>query len=43
MIRNIEYYQNRITQMESRTGRENGNIVKKLKRKIRNLQKQESK
>ena len=43
MIRSVEYYQNRIAKMESRTGRENGNIVKKLKRKIRNLQKQEGK
>ena len=43
MIRNIEYYQNRINLLESRTDRENGNIIKKLKRKIRSLQKQEEK
>ena len=43
MIRNIKHYQNRIELMEGRTGRENGNIIRKCKRKIRNLQKQESK
>lgn len=43
MVRDIRYYQNRIELLEGRTGRENGNIVKKLKRKIRNLQKQENK
>ena len=43
MIRDIRYYQNRIALMEGRTSRENGNIIKKLKRKIRNLQKQEDK
>lgn len=41
MIRNIDYYQNRINLLESRKGRENGNIIKKLHRKIRSLQKQE--
>lgn len=40
MIRNIRYYQNRISLMKGRAGNDNGNIVKKLKRKIRNLQKQ---
>lgn len=39
MIRDIRYYQNRISLMEGRAGNDNGNIVKKLKRKIRNLQK----
>lgn len=43
MIRDIRYYQNRIELLEGRTGRENGNIIKKLQRKIRNLQKQENK
>ncbi len=43
MIKDIRYYQNRINLLESRTGRENQNIVKKLKRNIRKLQKQESK
>ena len=42
-IRDIKHYQNRIELMEGRTGRENGNIIRKCKRKIRNLQKQESK
>lgn len=43
MVRDIRYYENRISLMEGRAGRENGNIIKKLKRKIRNLQKQEGK
>lgn len=43
MIRDITYYQNRINLMEGRAGRENGNIIKKCKRKIRNLQKQKGK
>ena len=43
MIRDIKHYQNRIELMEGRTGRDNGNIIRKCKRKIRNLQKQESK
>ena len=40
MIRNIAYYQNRINLLSSRTGRENQNIIAKLKRKIRKLQEQ---
>lgn len=43
MIRDIRYYENRINLMEGRAGRENGNIIKKCKRKIHNLKKQESK
>lgn len=43
MIRDIRYYENRIALMEGRAGRENGNIIKKCKRRIRNLQKQEGK
>ena len=43
MIRDIMHYQNRIALMEGRAGRENGNIIKKCKRKIKNLQKQENK
>ena len=43
MIRDIRHYQNRIELMEGRAGRENGNIIKKCKRKIRQIQKQESK
>lgn len=39
-FRDINYYQNRIDTMEGRANRENHNIVRKLKRKIRNLQKQ---
>lgn len=39
MTRDVRYYENRIKLMEGRTGKDNGNIVKKLKRKIRNLQK----
>lgn len=39
MVRNILYYQNRITLMEGRAGRENAKIIRKLKRKIYNLQK----
>ena len=42
MNRDIRYYQNRIALMQGRAGRENGNIIKKLKRKIYNLQKQET-
>ena len=37
MIRDIRHYQNRIELLEGRTSRDNGNIVKKLKRKIRLL------
>lgn len=36
--RDVRYYQNRIDLMESRNGRNNASIVRKLKRKIRNLQ-----
>ena len=43
MARDIRHYQNRIEVMEGRSGKENGNIIKKLKRKIRSLQKQEPK
>lgn len=43
MLRDIRHYQNRIEVMEGRAGRENGNIIKKLKRKIRILRKQEPK
>ena len=43
MIRNIEYYQNRISLLEKRTKCDNGNIIKKLKRQIRNIQKQNNK
>lgn len=43
MIRDIKHYQNRISLMEGRSGRDNGNIIRKCKRKIRNLQKQEAK
>ena len=43
MTRNVLHYQNRIELMEGRTSRENGNIIRKCKRKIRNLQKQETK
>lgn len=43
MIRDIRHYQNRIELMEGRAGRENGNIVKKCKRKISQLQKKEKK
>lgn len=42
-MRDIQYYQNRITLMEGRAGRENGNIIKKCKRRIKNLQKQANK
>ncbi len=39
MIRDELYYQNRINKLESRHGKENKNIVNKLKRQIRNLNK----
>ena len=42
MDRDILHYQNRIELMESRHGRENGNIVAKLKRKIAKLKEKES-
>ena len=38
MIRTITYYQNRIELLKSRTGKENGNIIRKLERNIRKLQ-----
>lgn len=41
MTRDIKYYQNRIVLMEGRAGRDNSNIIKKCKRRIKNLQKQE--
>lgn len=43
MIRDIRYYENRIELMEGRAGRENGNIIKKCKRKIRQIEKQNKK
>ena len=43
MNRDVLHYQNRIELMEGRTGRENGNIIRKCKRKIRNIKKQETK
>lgn len=42
-MRDIRYYQNRIALLEARSGCENGNIIKKLKRKIRSLQKKDVK
>ncbi len=42
MIRNIQHYQNRIELMEGRTGRENGNIIRKCKRKIAQLKEKET-
>lgn len=39
MIRDIRHYENRIELLRSRTGRDNGAIIRKLERKIRNLQK----
>lgn len=38
MTKDIAYYQNRIELMSGRTDRENANIIKKCKRKIRALQ-----
>ena len=43
MIRDIRHYQNRIELMEGRSGRDNGNIIKKCKRKIAQLKQKESK
>ena len=43
MLRNIVYCQNRIDMLEGRVGKENKNIIRKLKRKIYNLQKTETK
>jgi hypothetical protein len=43
MIRDIRHYQNRIDLMEGRSGRDNGNIIKKCKRKIAQLKEKESK
>ena len=42
MIRDIRHYQNRIELMEGRTGRDNGNIVRKCKRKISQIKEKES-
>ena len=39
VIRDARYYQNRINLLVNRD-KENGNIVKKLQRKLRNLEKQ---
>ena len=38
MKHDVIYYQARIDVLSSRTGRENGRIIAKLKRKIRQLQ-----
>lgn len=43
MNRNILHYQNRIETMSGRAGRENGKIIAKCKRKIRQLKEKESK
>ena len=43
MIRDIRHYQNRIELMEGRSGRENGNIIKKCKRKIAQIKEKEDK
>lgn len=43
MIRDIRHYENRIYLMSGRAGRENGSVIRKCKRKIRQLQKQDSK
>lgn len=43
MNRDILHYQNRIDTMSGRAGRENGNIIKKCKRKIAQLKAKESK
>ena len=42
MIRDIQHYQNRIELMQGRTGRENGNIIRKCKRKIARLKEKET-
>lgn len=38
MVRNRLYYENRIALLESRHGRENGRIIAKLRRILRNLE-----
>ena len=43
MIRDIRYYENRIELMEGRAGRDNGNIIKKCKRKICQIEKRNKK
>ena len=43
MNRTVLHYQNRIDLLTGRSGRENGRIIAKLKRRIRKLQEQESK
>ena len=43
MIRDVNYYQNRIDLLSGRTNRDNGRIITKLKRKIRKLKENESK
>lgn len=42
MTRDIRHYQNRIGLMEGRSGRENGKIIQKCKRKIAKLKSKES-
>ena len=42
MIRDIRHYQNRIELMEGRTNRDNGNIIRKCKRKIAQIKEKES-
>ena len=37
MVRNRLYYENRITLLESRHGRENGRIIAKLRRILRKI------
>ena len=41
-IRDIRHYENRIELMEGRSGRENGKIIAKLKRKMAKLKEKES-
>ena len=38
MVRNRLYYENRIALLESRAGKENGRIIAKLCRILRNLE-----
>lgn len=42
MNRDILHYENRIELMQGRTGRDNGNIIRKCKRKIAHLKEKES-
>lgn len=37
-MRNKLYYKNRIKLLSSRTGKDNSNIIRKLKRKLRSLE-----